>query len=120
MSALTNFFCAGYFGFVRLFRKFFYVSKGSPFNFFLFCKKKDVQKLSNGTPFTFFGTARLTGDQKKFRQKFRKISDFFFQFLPNAGTVEENRHFEVLLLFLSFRYGAELGRSRLVYSRCLR
>ena len=33
------------------------------------------------------------------------------------GTVEENtRHFEVLLLFLSHRYGANLGRSGLLIS----
>ena len=44
---------------------------------------------------------RLTGDQKKF--------------FPHAGTVKENTwHSEVLLLFLSLRYGADLGRSRLV------
>ena len=37
------------------------------------------------------------------------------QFLGFSGTVKENTgHFEVLLLFLSFRYGADLGRSRLV------
>ena len=52
---------------------------------------------------------RLTGYQKN-RKK-----TFFFQFSPHAGTVEENTlHFEVLLLFLSLRYGADLGRSRLV------
>ena len=50
----------------------------------------DVQKLPKGPPpFTFFGTMRLTGDQKN-RQKFRKKIGFFFQFFPNAGAVEEN------------------------------
>ena len=39
----------------------------------------------------------------------------FFQFFPQAGTVENNTwHIEVLLLFLSLRYGADLGFSRLV------
>ena len=66
---------------------------------------------------------RLTEDQKKFKKnskkKFEKNSrkkfGFFFQFLPHAGTVEENTcHIEVLLLFLGLRYGADLGRSRLV------
>ena len=59
---------------------------------------------------------RLTGDQKKKLKKIRnKISDFL-KFFPHAGTVEENTwHFEVLLLFLSLRYGADLGRSRLVH-----
>ena len=43
------------------------------------------------------------------------ISDIFFQFFPHAATVEENTwHIEVLLLLMSLRYGAELGRSRLV------
>ena len=61
--------------------------KGPPSIFTLFCKRMDVQKLH----FTFFGTMRLTGDQKKIRQKFRKISEIFFvDFFSNAGTVEEN------------------------------
>ena len=52
---------------------------------------------------------RLTGDQKKSK------NFGIFKFFPNAGIVEENTwHFEVLLLFLSLRYGADLGRSRLV------
>ena len=52
---------------------------------------------------------RLTGGFKKYQK-----NGFFFIF-PHAGTVEENtRHIEVLLLFLSLRYGADLGRSRLV------
>ena len=42
-----------------------------------------------------------------------------FLFFPHVGTVEENTwNFEVLLLFLSLRYGADLGRSRLV-SNCI-
>ena len=54
---------------------------------------------------------RLPGDQKKFEKKIR----IFLQFFSQAGTVEENTwHFEVLLLFLSLRYGANLGRTRLV------
>ena len=58
---------------------------------------------------------RLTEDQKKLKKKFEKKSDFFSIF-PHAGTVEENTlHFEVLLLFLSPRYCADLGRSRLVH-----
>ena len=86
-------------------------SKGPP-SFFLFCKRMDVQKLPKGPSFTFFGTMRHTGDQKKIK----KVR-IFFQFFPHAGTVEENTwHFEVLLLFLSLRYGADLGRSRLVWS----
>ena len=52
-------------------------------------------------PFTFFGTMRLTGD-------FKNIPENFF----DSGTVEEC--FEVFLLFMSLRYGADLGRSRVV------
>ena len=49
-------------------------------------------------------------------KKFLKKNFDFFQFFPQAGTVEENTwHIEVLLLFLSLRYGLDLGRSRLVY-----
>ena len=58
---------------------------------------------------------QLTGDQKIFRKKFQKKFGNFFELFPHAGTVEENiLNFEVLLLFLSLRYGADLGRSRLV------
>ena len=58
-------------------------------------------KNSQRAPFYIFGTMRLTSDQKN-STKFsnRKISENFFQFFSNAGTVEENTwHFEVLLLF---------------------
>ena len=55
---------------------------------------------------------RLTEDQKKFKKTFQKN----FLFFPHVGFVEENTwHIEVLLLFLSLRYGADLGRSRLVF-----
>ena len=67
--------------------------------------------------FTFFGTIRLTEYQKM--KIIGKMG--FFQFFPHAGTVEEcPRHFEVLLLFLSLRYGADLSRSRLVKIRYTR
>ena len=57
-------------------------------------------------PFTFFGTMLLTGDLKKSKK---------MEFFSHSGTVEENTwHFEVLLLFLSLKYGADLVRSRLV------
>ena len=52
---------------------------------------------------------RLTGDQKE-------ISEILFQFFLHAGTVEEFiSNFEVFLLFLRLRYGADLGRTRLVF-----
>ena len=69
----------------------------------------DVKKLQRSPFYIFFGTMRLAGAFRKIRKK-----EIFFIF-PHAGTVEENtRHFEVLLLFLSLRYGADLGRSRLL------
>ena len=82
--------------------------KVPPFSFFVFCIDMDVQKILKGPPFTFFGTMRLTGDFKKIRKK--TVGVFF-----HSDTVEENtRHFDVLLLFLILRYGADFGRSRLV------
>ena len=57
---------------------------------------------------------RLTEDQKKIKKNFKKNLIFFLVF-SHVGFVEENTwHIEVLLLFLSLRYGADLGRSRLV------
>ena len=74
---------------------------------FSILQKNGCSKTPKG-PFTFFGTMGLTGDSKIISKKIRK-------FFPHAGTVEENtRHFELLLLLLSLKYGADLGRSRLV------
>ena len=85
-----KFFVLVFSGFVRLFfANFLNVSKGSPFNFFLFCKTMDVQKLPNA-PFYIFRHYATHRRPKKFRQNFRKFSDFFFQFFRNVGTVEEN------------------------------
>ena len=60
--------------------------KGPPL-FFSILQKKGCSKTLKGPPFTFFGTLRLTGDQKKIRKKIQKI---FFKFFPHADTVEEN------------------------------
>ena len=74
----------------------------------------DVQKLPKG-PLLHFSALCDLQETKKIRQRIHKKFDNFFQFFPHTGTVEENtRHLEVLLLFLSLRYGADLGRSRLV------
>ena len=82
--------------------------KGPPSYFFLFCSK-----IPRGPLLQFSALCDLP-ETKKIR-KFHK-SLIFFQFFPHAGTVEENTwHFEVLLLFLSLRYGTDLGRSRLVF-----
>ena len=77
----------------------------------------DVQKLSKG-PLLHFSSLCDLPETKKFEKKDLNKSLAFIQFFPHAGTVEENisHHltFEVLLLFLRLRYGADLGRSRLV------
>ena len=73
----------------------------SPVICFQFCNNMDVQKVPKGPPFYIFGTKRHTGD-------FKKV-------FPHSGSVEENTcHFEVFLLFLSLRYGSDLGSSRFV------
>ena len=43
-------------------------------------QKKGCSETPKGPSFTFFGTMRLTGDQK---------NRIFFQFVPHAGTAEE-------------------------------
>ena len=58
------------------FANFFNVSKGSPFIFFYFAKEW-MFKNSQGPPFKFFGTMRLTGDQKMIEKKFRIFFNFF-------------------------------------------
>ena len=70
----------------------------------------DVQNIPK-PPFTFFGTMRLPETYRRLQKNSKNNSEFF----SHEGTVEENTwHFEVILLSLSFRYGADLGRSRLV------
>ena len=69
--------------------KFLKSSRGSS-NFLIFCLKMDVKNPKKRTNSV--------------------------QLLGFSGTVEENTwHLEVLLLFLSLIYGADLGRSRLVF-----
>ena len=53
--------------------------------FFSILQNNGCSKTPKGPPFTFFGTMRLTGDQK-IEKKFQ----IFFQFAPHSGTVEEN------------------------------
>ena len=93
---------------MRLFFAIFLnVSRGSPFIFFYFANEWK-------TPFLHFLALCDLPETKKMEKNFEKFG-FFSQFFPHAGTVEENTwHFEVLLLFLILRYGADLGRSSLV------
>ena len=77
---IKNVFCAGSFGFVRLFAILLMSPKGLPSIFFYFAKEwmfKNCQRAH----FTFFGTMRLNEDQK-----IRNV----FQFFPKVGTVEDN------------------------------
>ena len=69
----------------------------------------DVQKLPNAPFYICRHYATYRGP--------KKIKKFliFFLFFPLVGFAQENTwHIEVLLLFLILRYGADLGRSRLV------
>ena len=87
------------------FRNFFKCLQRVPLHFFLFCKRMDVQKLPKA-PFYIFRNYATYRGPKKWKEIRKKIS---------KKTVEENTwHIEVILLFLSLRYGADLGRSRLV------
>ena len=76
--------------------------KGPPSIFLLFCDRMDVGK-SQRVPLSVYFWYCET-----FFPKF-----FFHKRVPNSPILW---HIEVLLLFLSLRYGADLGRSRLVFT----
>ena len=84
-----NFLCR----FFRLCETFFAtfsnVFKGPP-SFFPILQNNGCPKTPKGPPSTFFGTMRLTGDQKNSKKKFQKKIGIFSQSFPQAGTVEEN------------------------------
>ena len=115
-----NFFVQVLFRLGETFFAIFYMSpKGPRFIFFLLCKRMGVQKLPKATLLHFSALCDLPETKKNSKEKFRKKNSkkfgFSFKFFPHAGTVKENaQHIEVLLLFLSLRYGADLDRSRLV------
>ena len=65
-------------------------------------------------PFTFFGTMRLTGNfEKKFKKKFG-IFFSIFSFL-RTFVVSSCRKSGFRVFLSRLRYGADLGRSRLVF-----
>ena len=72
-----------------------------PLQFFDIFRQNGCWKIPKGPPFSFFGIVRLF------------FSIYFHKRVPNSPILW---HFEVLLLFLSLRYGADSGRSRLVIS----
>ena len=90
------------------FSDFFYCSSHQSL---IFCNRMDVQKIPKRPPFTFFGTMRLTGNFKKIPKKNSEFCSQFLVFweLLLCPVVEK-----VDFVFLSLRYGADLGRSRLV------
>ena len=62
---LDQFFCAGFFRLCEtFFANFFNVSKGSTLHFFSILHKNGRSKPPKGPFLQFFGTMRLTGDQK--------------------------------------------------------
>ena len=66
------------------------------------------------SPFYIFGTMRLTGNfEKKIQKKIRNFFFSIFSFL-RAFVVSSCRK-SGFRVFLSLRYGADLGRSRLVW-----
>ena len=85
-----------YFRLCETFFEFFF-TEGSPSNFLIFSDRM-VEKPQR-VPLSFFWHC----------ETFFKI--FFHKRVPNSPILW---HFEVLLVFLSLRYGADLGRSRLV------
>ena len=104
--AMTKIFLRNFF---RLCETFFrkYLKRVHPSFFCLFCKRMDVKKLQKGPILHYLALCDLRETKKNFI--FQKKSGFFSIF-PQTGTVEENTwHFEVLLEFLSLRYGADWG-----------
>ena len=98
---------------MRLFFEF-KCPKGSHLSFFfLFCRRMDVQEIPEALSLLHFSAlCDLPEISKKIEKQFRKI-------FSSCGYCRREYlawHFEVILLFLSLRYGADLGRSRLVSS----
>ena len=93
------------------FPNFFYCSSHQ---FLIFCNRMDVQKIPKRSPFYIF---RHYATYRKLHKNFEKNSGIFFSIFSflRAFVVSSCRksdfHFRV---FLSLRYGADLGRSRLV------
>ena len=76
------------FGLVRhFFANFSNVSKESPFHFFLFFQRMDVQKLQNA-PFYICRHYATYRGPKKFKKFFKE--KIFFNFFPHVGFVDEN------------------------------
>ena len=95
VSPLTNFFCAGNFGFVRLFSQIFLMSpKGPPFNFFNILQQSGRSKNPKGPPFyIFWHYATHWGLQKNFKKKFGKIFLSFFPYFDIVRLLLDKKKF---------------------------
>ena len=116
-------FSLSFFGTMRLFWKFLDCTKGPPSFVSIFCNRMDVKKIAQGPPVKFFGTMRLF-QNSHFSFFFSKIIDNSkgspFNFLIFCNKLDfqkpKGSPFTILktLRFLSLRYSAEFGHSRLV------
>ena len=100
---------------MRLFETFWIAPKGPPSFVSIFCNTMDVEKSQRVPPFTFSGTVTLF---KKFLGNFFHVPkgfplQFLFSFFATSWsfTKPEGSPFSIL----SLRYGADFGRSRLVF-----
>ena len=66
------------------------MSQKGPLSFFSILQTNGCSKTPKGPPFTIFRHYATYRRPKKNDKNFEKISEIFFQFFPNAGTVEEN------------------------------
>ena len=80
-------------------------------NFLIFCNRMDVQKIPRGPPFYIFRHYATYRRLQKIIGKILSIFSFLRAFVVSSCT---KSGFRVLL---SLRYGADLGRSRLVVFR---
>ena len=84
-----------------------------------FCNTMDVKKLQRVPPFTFFGTVTpfknlvLKNFSGNFFMSPKGPPSFFFHFLQPAGVSQSPKGPPFSIL--SLRYGADFGRSRLVF-----
>ena len=93
-----------------VFRNFFNCSSHQ---FLIFCNKMDVQKIPKRPPLHFSALCDLPETSKKFRKK-SEIFFLIFSFLRAFVVSSCKKSGFRFRVFLSLRYGADLGRSRLV------
>ena len=95
------------------FSEIFYCSSHQ---FWIFCNRMDVQKIPKRPPFYIF---RHYATYRKLRKKFEKKFGFFsiFSFLRAFVVSSCRKSGFRFRVFLSLRYGADLGRSRLVFCK---